>query len=253
MLELSRLDPARQLNVGHALENTLSVNRPTPLSAATKARGEAVIVATKDLTVFAGPAPGQVDRATDTVLTAFDDGLEQQERALLIDAVVPLGQLQLQMLGRIRLVRASVFPHGTRSITKKTMDLEWKDLRVVRTSLQEARVAEAIDALGFRPLADHVLAHIAIYGRVIGDEAGSAGTAEEKTSLAWHEAFKLFVAQVMVDYDKDAAMQRELLGAYETQLDEQRASARAAVRARLSQGENKKPPEDSSSSAPPAG
>jgi hypothetical protein len=55
----------------------------------------------------------------------------------------------------------------------------------------------------------------------------------------------------MVDYDKDAAMQRELLGAYETQLDEQRASARAAVRARLAQGGNKKPPDDSSSLASP--
>ena len=97
--------------------------------------------------------------------------------------------------------------------------LEWAALRDVRAALQTPEVAAAIDAQGFRLAADHLLAHVALYGRVIGNEAGAAGTAEERASAAWHEAFRLFAAQVMIDYDKDVAMQRELLGAYEVQLE----------------------------------
>lgn len=230
MFELPRLDVDRQLNVGNAITAVLPAPRPTPLMPTTLARGEAVVAATQALRAFSGPSPGQVDRATDTVITAFDRARADDERALL-DSVVPLGPAQREALSRIRLIRTRVFPNGTDFIRRR-MDLEWRALCDVQKALLEPEVAAAVDAQGLRPAVVHLLAHIELYGRVIGQEAGPAGKAEERLSAAWHEAFKMFAAQVTLDYDKSPEIQKELLGAYEVQLDEQRSAARAAARAR---------------------
>ncbi|MDC3982182.1 hypothetical protein [Polyangium jinanense] len=248
MLELPRLDVDRQLNVGNAIAAGLAAPRPTPLTPTTLARGQAVVAVTLDLRAFSGPTPGVVDRATDTVITAFDRARADDERALL-DSVVPLGPAQREALSRLRLIRTRVFPNGTDFIRRR-MDLEWRALCDVRNALNEPEVAAAVDAQGLRPAVDHLLAHIDLYGRVIGQEAGPAGKAEERLSAAWHEAFKLFAAQVMLDYDKNPVIQKELLGAYEVQLDEQRAAARHAARARQAKsGEAAGSPPDGASSA----
>ncbi len=246
MLDTTRLEIPRQLNVGDSLAEVLAKDRPTPLLAGTLARGNAVTAATFALASHSRAKPGKVDRATDTVVISVDHLLEAAENALL-DSVVPLGEAQQQTLARVRLIRTSVFPQGTQFI-RRPMDLEWPALRNVQSALGDPEVAAAVDALGLRAVVDHLLAHIARYGQAVGQEAGAAGTAEEKASLAWHEAFKLFAAQVMVDYEKDAALRQELLGAYEVQLAQQQSSARAA-RARRAQEVEPAPP---SSSASPA-
>lgn len=230
MLELARLGVDRQLNVGNAIVVALEAQRPTPLAQTTRARGEALLAATRNLSAFNGPSPAQVDRATDTVITAFARAREEDERALL-DTVIPLGPAQRESLARLRLIRARLFPQGTAFI-RRPMDLEWRDLRDVRVALKDPEVAAAIDAEGLRAAADHIVAHIGLYGRTLGVEAGPAGSAEERASAAWHEAFKFFAAQVMIDYEKDTAIRAELLSPYEIQLEEQRAEARAAARAR---------------------
>jgi len=235
MLELPRLEVARQRNVGNAVADALAAQRPIPIVPSTRTRGEAVVAATEALSAFAGPSPGQVDRATDTVLTAFDRARAEEERALR-DSVVPLGPAQRDALSRIRLIRTRVLPQGTDFIRRR-MDLEWPVLCEVRKAFQEPDVAAAVDAQGLRAAVDHVLAHINLYGRVIGHEAGPAGSAEERLSAAWHEGFKRFAAQVTLDYESDPVTQKELLGAYEVQLDEQRAAARAAARARKAKGD----------------
>lgn len=252
MNELVPLDIDRQLNVGNAIADALAADRPTPLLPGTRARGEALLSVTLDLGAFAGPAPGQVDRATDAVITAFDRVLEEQERVLL-DSVVPLGEAQRQSLARARFLRTRIFPQGT-GFLRRRVDLEWRDLRDLRAALQDPEVTAALDAQGLRPAAEHVFRHVTLYGRVIGSDAGPAGSAEARASEAWHEAFQLYATQVTADYHEDPEMQRALLGAYEDQLEQQRAAARIAARARKGHGDGIDAGPGSSRGAPaPAG
>ena len=122
MLDKARLDTDRQANVSNAVAAGLAAERTIPLLPGTVARGDALLAAMRDLSVFAGFGPGQVDRATDSVVTAFERAREEDEGALL-DSVVPLGAAQLEALARVRLIRTQVFPQGTGFIRRR-MDLE---------------------------------------------------------------------------------------------------------------------------------
>src|SRR5262245_10367814 len=76
---------------------------------------------------------------------------------------------------------------------------------------------------------------------MLGQQGGRPTAGEGQANTAWNEAFKRLAAQVLVDYPADAAIQDELLGAYHTQLAQQRAMARAA-RKRQPQGQEEEPP-----------
>jgi len=225
VLTVTKLDIQRQTIVGNALGNSLAAVRPVPLAAATRTRGEAVVAATEELRLFADLNPAKVDRPTDTVAIEFDRLVEGHERVLR-DDVVPLGPAQLEALSQARLVRTRVFPQGT-AFTHRSMDLQWSELVGVRARMQQPDVAAAIDGLGLRAAADHLLAHIELYGRIVGSDANKARAGQEKASAAWNETFRLFVAQVLLDYENDPAMKQELLGTFEAQLAQQRAALRA--------------------------
>ena len=209
-----------------------------------------MITATLALVAARDTTPRQVDLATDAVVPAFENGLEKREQSLR-DAVVPLGDAQRQTLGHLRLLRTRLFPKGTDYI-RLTMDLQWRHLDELRSRMGEPEVSAAIDALGLRSEADHVLAHIDRYERVLGQDSGPAGRATALASQAWHEAFRLFAAQVMVDYAAQPEMQRELLGPYEAQLAQQRAAAKAR-RSRAAAAAAAVPPSETGGAAPPAG
>jgi hypothetical protein len=225
MLSITPLTTKRQVIVGNAVGDSLAADRPASLSPSTRARGEAVVTATLSVRLFAGVRPAQVDRATCTVVVGFHRTLEGQERSLR-KSVIPHNEAQRIAADRAQRVRAHLFPQGLQFL-RRTMDLEWSDLVSLRARMQEPEIAEAIDGLGLRPMADHVLAHIELYGRVVGKDASKAGAGEAKANAAWTEAFRLFSAQVLIDYEHDGAMQDELLGPYEAQLAQQRAMARA--------------------------
>lgn len=246
LLDVTKLDGERQLTVGNALREAIVKPRNPALLAGTLARGEVVLAMTTELRSAIGAPPGLVDRATGTVVTAFRNAVMEQERALL-DTVAPLREAQQQAASRLQLIRTRVFVNGTRFI-RKAMDLEWSALCEMREAMQDPEVAAAIDAQGLRAVADHLLTHIGLYAVALGHEAGSAGSAEEKASAGWHEAFKRFAAQVLLDYENDEALRRELLGVYESQLEEQRAAQRAA-RARRSAAQES--PADSAASPSP--
>jgi hypothetical protein len=144
------------------------------------------------------------------------------------------------MAARIRQVRARLFPEGT-EFTRGSMDAQWSGLVALRGRMQDPEVASAIDALGMRPIADHVLGHIELYGRMLGQQGGKPTAGEEQANTAWNEAFRLLAAQVLVDYPADAAIQDELLGAYHAQLAQQRAITRAAKK-RQRHGQEAEPP-----------
>lgn len=230
MFEIIRLDADRQLNVGHALATILAIDRAVPIVPTTLARAEAVIAATLALSAARDAPPALVDQATDSVTTALDRTLEAAEVGLR-DSVVPLGEAQREALGRIRKLRTRLFPKGTGYI-RKAMDLQWPHLTELRARLAEPEIAAAVDAQGLRAQVDHLLAHIELYGRALGQDAGAAGHAREMASEAWQEAHRRFGAQVVIDYEGNPAMEQELLGPYAAQLEQQRAAARTAARAR---------------------
>jgi hypothetical protein len=172
---------------------------------------------------------------------------------VLHDAVLPQNEVQQLMAARIRQVHARLFAKGTEFL-RGSMDAQWSGLVSLRGRMQEPEIAAAIDALGMRPLADHVLAHIDLYGRMLGQQGGNPRAGEEQANATWNEAFKVFAAQVLVDYEADAAIQDELLGAYHAQLAQQRALARIAKRrpARGPTDEPAPPPAAADQPAPPA-
>lgn len=225
-----RLDIERQSIVTNAVEVTLEAPRATPLLPATRARGEALVAAGVALRLFTALTAQRVDQATDTVIVAFRSVLEDQARALR-DSVVVLAGPQREAVGRLGMLRTRLFPNGTGFI-RWTMDLQWSQLLVLRSAMEDPEVAAAIDAQGLRALADHLLAHIALYGRMLGHDADTARAGQEEASAAWSEAMTMFAAQVLIDYEKDEEMRTELLGAYKAQLEQQRAGYRAAARAR---------------------
>ncbi len=239
MIRFARLDIDRQRIVGNSVGVALAVNRPVPLLQGTVARGQAVVAATAGLQLFAGVSASRVNQCTKSVVVALEHTFEEMERGLR-DTVVPMGEPQQRGLALVRFLRGKLFPEGTRFI-RRSMDLQWSELVVLRTAMQEPEVSEAIDELGLRRFVDHLLAHIELYGRMVGQEGKAAGAGEEEASAAWTEAFQRFAAQVMLDYEESTAMQSELLGAYDTQLGQQRAAARAAIKARKAQAEAEEP------------
>ncbi|EYF08562.1 hypothetical protein [Chondromyces apiculatus] len=264
MLDTAHLEVDRQINVGNALGPILAALRPTPLQSTTVTRGDAVIAATLALLNARGTPPKLVDQATDSVVTAFDRTLDTREQ-MLRDTLVPLGPQQLEALGRLRFLRARLFPTGTTFI-RLPMELEWRHLTELKTHLEDDEVVAAIEALGLQPEVEHVSAHLERYGRALGQDGGGAGRATELASTAWHEAFRRFAAQVLADYGDDLATQRELLGPYEAQLVQQRVLARAQRRARAAEAagagggkdeggkdEEHGPPSKLGSAAPAAG
>ncbi|AKT37933.1 hypothetical protein [Chondromyces crocatus] len=224
MFTTSTLDNPRKLVVGNAVSNALNVNRPNPLLSSTQLRAEALVDASERLRFFIGISPQRVDQATDTVVTSFRAHLEKGEQVLK-DSVVPLGAPQREALGRFRMLRTRLFPKGTAYI-RASMDLQWGELVALRGALHEPEVVDAIAVQGMQDLSAHLLEHIALYGRMLGKEAGSARAGVEEASGVWNEAMRLFTAQVVLDYEKDAAIQQELLGTYHAQLEQQRASYR---------------------------
>lgn len=247
MLDLTRLAVDRQINAGNALSAILAVVRQTPLVTSTVTRGEAVIAATLALVAARDTAPKAVDNATDSVTVAFKDGLAARERSLR-DSVVPLNAAQQQTLGHLRLVLTRLFPAGTDYI-RLPMEMQNRHLTELRSRMSEPEVSSAIDALGLRSEADHMVAHIDLYGRVLGQDAGAAGRATELASATWHEAFRLFAAQVTLDYNAQPEIRQELLGRYEAQLEPQRALKAKARKART---EVEEAPPPSQGEAPPA-
>ncbi len=225
MLTAPRLDILRQEIVGNAIAKSLAAARPVPLTAATRARGEAVVEATVELRIFTNHLPVKVDRRTDSLVATFEHLVEAHERALC-DDVVPLSPEQRESHGRARLVRTRVFPQGTGFI-RLSMDLQWSELVGLRARMQEPEVVAALDGLGLRSAADHLLAHIDLYGRMVGQEGSKARAGQERACAAWTGAFRRLMAQALLDYENDTAMLKELLGPYEAQLAQQRAVMRA--------------------------
>jgi len=226
---IKRLKTQGQVVVGNNVKLALEAERPTPLTDSTRAHGQMVIVATLAVSLFANLSAAKVDRATDRVVVGFDHMLVRAGEWVLHDGVLPQGDVQRVMAAQIRKVRTRLFAEGT-EFTRGSMDVQWSGLLVLRTRMQEPDVAATLDELGLRPYADHVLGHIDLYGRMIGQQGGKSSAGEEQANAAWTEAFTLFAAQVLVDYQSNTAIRDELLGPYHTQVAQQRAVARATRR-----------------------
>lgn len=239
------LDLFRQVAIGNAIADTLAEVRPVPIVPTTQARAEAVVEASATLQFFNERSSGKVDHATDTVVTTLRQVLETCARGFRSD-VVPLQSAQRDYLDRCVFLQGQLYPKGTDYVLG-SMNEQWPEMVTLRTTMLRPDVAAAIDAVGLRPMADHVLAHIGIYGRMLGKEAGAAGGGLEEATGTWNRSMKLYIAQVEIDYESDPVMRRELLGAYEKQVELQRAGYRAK---KAQAGEPAPPPPPAPAPAP---
>ncbi|EYF07668.1 hypothetical protein [Chondromyces apiculatus] len=226
---VSNLDISRKIIVGNTLSVSHTATRAEPLTTATRERIQAVVTATEGLQMFAKYRPLRVDRATDASVNGCYRTLKAMERSF-DDAVVPLGEAQRATVAQARRVRNHLFPEGT-TFTQLSMDLQWGALLALRGRVTEPETVADVAALGMQSQVEHMMAHIDLYGRILGQEADKARAGEEEASAAWTRALRLLVAQVLLDYDGDEATRQELLGPYEAQLAQQRAVVRAAKKA----------------------
>jgi hypothetical protein len=182
------------------------------------ANAKAVIAATKALKAPDAPSMFVVDRATDSVVTAIHRALDTWETGLP-DTVVPLDAEQRAVLAAAALLRATWFPGGISFIHDAT-GLQCDALLAIRKTLNDPKqgpeIQKAVKTLGLGPLVNHLSSHTALYARTLGLTAdGETPTPEAAASQAWHDAYLLFAASVMVHYAADAETRKMLLGSYE--------------------------------------
>lgn len=247
MLVLQRLPIERQRNVGAALGDIFKGK--TTYKADITANAKAVIGATKALKAPEGASMFVIDRATDSVITAIRRVIEAWEKGLP-DSVVPLDAEQQESVAAAALLDAAWFPYGIGFI-HDAVGLQCDALLEIRKTLNDPKqapeVQRAIKTLGLGQLVKHLSSHTTLYARALGLTAdGDTPTAEEGASQAWHNAYVLFAASVMVHYADDAEARKALLGSYERQLQEHRAGAQKERRRQRAkkQKDDKEPPND---------
>lgn len=156
---------------------------------------------------------------------ALDDLLEAVEGVLNDRVVNPLTDEQSQMRQAARTVRQTALPGGT-GYLNDTMPQQYKTMRTMADALQNHKAcAAAVKTLHLGWAVDHVLAHLAPYGRAV---KAADGRDLEAVSDGFHAAFEQLAVKTRAHHGADAAVGKLVLGAYETELTAQREDERAA-------------------------
>ena len=235
MIAFNNINTKRKTVVSDAVGKMVAAPRTTPLTPTTVASAEAVVAAAEPLHLYVTLSDKKVNTSTTTVVAGFASSISSLRHMLRSD-VASLGQPQHETFKHLKLLQERLFPSGT-NFLRASMNVKWGSLLALRTAMQEPACSQAIDACGLRVCADHVFTQIEVYGRMLGPDAKAAGGGEEAAAEAWVEAYTRFAVQVMHDYPGNKALQRELLGPYDVQLEQQRAADRAAERARRARNE----------------
>lgn len=240
VFKLHQLPVERQRNVGRALALTLDRDRPEPFTERTVQAGREVIALTERLQDPPGVGAIVVDVSTDIVLTATHRLLRAWIRAFAGD-LVALDRPQQELLDAARFLMGKWFPDGV-AFVREQMSIQWDALRPIEASFTEREVIDAVGKLSMGPLVEHLRKHVVLYGQTVGLGEGKPkpASARVETRGGWQEAMKAFAITVLADYANDEAARLELLGVYEQQLAEHRASlaaARKKRKAKLGSGE----------------
>lgn len=226
MLDLPRLTLQRQRRVFLALRDA------SEDKAATKAlhpdvRGAltAAVAAGSGLTPDRELPPLVLDNTTDVVIGAFDDLLEAVEKGMTDRVVRPLTPEQAEMKAAATTLRQRAFPNGTGYLTG-SMGQQYKVMRELADALEKDReCVAAVRALHVKWFVDHLVAHLAPYGRAV---KAADGRDLEAESDAFHGAFVDLAVKATAHHGASADVRKLLLGAYETELAAQREDEREA-------------------------
>ncbi len=225
MLELPRLTMQRQRRVYLALLDLLADKIATkPMHADVRASLAKTVDLGAGLSVDRELPPLVLDNTADAVIGAFDDLLESVERLLNDRVVRPLTEEQTQMKNAATTVRQFAFAEGTDYLVA-SMPLQYKGMRATADALQNNKTcAAAVKTLHLGWAVDHLIAHLAPYGRAV---KAADGRDLEAVSDAFHAALEDLAVKTTAHHGADKAIRSQLLGAYETELAAQREDERA--------------------------
>lgn len=233
MLDIPRLIVARQRRVAQSIGELAADNVfVQSLHPDTRAALAAAVAAGTRLDGGHDLPPLLVDNTSDTVIYAFEDCLAAIERGLS-DKVVPLGADQARKRNAARFVRQRAFPDGS-GFLSHSMPLQYRAMRDFSDKLREKDCADAVTELGLAWFVAHIDAHLAPYGRAVRTTDNRDLEAE---SDAFHAAFMSLAVQAAAHHAGDAAIRKQLMSAYETEVEAQRTDERERRRAARKKGE----------------
>lgn len=230
MINLPRLPIVRQRRVAQSLTD-LHANKN-----ATKAF-HAKVKDALDIAVTAGGRLDSdrelpvlvLDNTTDTVYSAFDGAIYAIERGMDDRVIKPLPPPQAKKKAAASTIRLKVIPDGMPFLSL-SMPLQYDAMRTVIDRLEkDPECVAAVDELGLDYFVAHMAAHLAPYGRAVKTADGRDLEAEGD---AFHAAFVKLAVQASAQHADDAAVRKQIFGAYETELEAQREEDRARRRAK---------------------
>jgi hypothetical protein len=173
--------------------------------------------------------PMAVDNATDSVFSGFLNLLGAIDTGMTDKVVSPLPPEQAAKKSAASVLVMRAFPQGSAFISR-SMPLQHEAMTQVMDRLRndEACVA-AIRELNLGWYVDHMGAHMAPYGRAV---RASDNRDVDALSTAFHGAFRALAFATLAHHDGDADVRSRLLGAYERELEAQRADERASRKRR---------------------
>lgn len=172
--------------------------------------------------------PLLLDKTTDGVFGAFQHVAENIYEGM-DDRVVPLTPDRIKKKAAANAILTRALPSGLGYLSQ-SMSLQYEDMRGIVDHLHDdAECVAAVGELHLGYFVDHMNAHLAPYGRAVKTADGRDLEAE---SDAFHALFTDLAVKVTANYAADAPVRNALLGAYETELEAQRAEEREARRRR---------------------
>jgi hypothetical protein len=228
MLTLPRLTIVRQRRVAQSLAEVLAdKNKLKSLRPEVKTALEQVVSTGAQLDAGRELPPLLLDSTTDSVWHGFEAVVEGIQRALDDGVIKPLAPELAKKKAAASLLELRVFPDGA-GFLGTSMPLQY-DAMVDRVDLltRDHEVAAAVKELGVGYVVQHLEAHLGPYGRAV---KSADGRDLEAASATFHAAFVQLAVQVAAHHAGDDSVDRELLGAYRTEMTAQREEERLARR-----------------------
>ncbi len=225
MLNLPRLPLVRQRRVAQSLTDLLADKDSTkPFHASVKASLGAAAAIGLRLDAGRELPPFVLDNTTDTVFLGFDNVISAIERGMDDRVVKPLPSVQAKKKAAASTIRLKAIPDGMPFLSL-SMPLQYDAMRSVMDLLEkdEGCVA-AVEELDLGYFVAHMSAHLAPYGRAV---KSADGRDLEGEGDAFHAAFLKLAVQTSAFHADDKAIHKQILGAYETELEAQREEDRA--------------------------
>lgn len=167
-----------------------------------------------------------LDNTTDVVFGAFHHTAESIHDGL-DERVCPLTPEQSKKKAAANTLLTRALP-GDLGYLSQSMSLQYEDMRALVDRLQkDATCAAAVHELHLEFFVSHMEAHLVPYGRAVRTADGRDLEAE---SDAFHAAFTDLALKVSAHFPEGAPERTALFGAYETELEAQRAEKREARR-----------------------